>query len=208
MLTSQTFRDLFKTESIPAENGLEFKSLTLLFTDLKGSTEMYRRLGDFKAYALVREHFALLKKLVNASGGAVVKTIGDAIMASFADPADALEAAIDMHKEISSVGMDQDLMLKIGIHAGPCIAVELNERLDYFGQTVNIAARVQGVAEAGEIVTSDSVLESPEVRALVKKAKLVDSRGAAALKGVSDNFSVHRLRPATRSSRVASTTRE
>ncbi len=194
LVTSQTFRDLFHSESIPAEGGLEFKNLTLLFTDLKGSTEMYRRIGDFRAYALVREHFALLKTIVGESGGALVKTIGDAIMASFADPAQALQAATTMNKKIQEVGRDEDLVLKIGIHAGPCIAVELNERLDYFGQTVNIAARVQGVASASEIVVTDAVYGSPRVRDVIGGANLLAKKDTVPLKGVADDYAIYRLR--------------
>lgn len=193
LVTTQTFRDLFRSESIPSGNGLEFKNLTLLFTDLKGSTEMYRRIGDFKAYAIVREHFALLKMIVAKSGGAVVKTIGDAIMASFSDPAEALAAAVHMNREIKNVGMGEDLVLKIGVHSGPCIAVELNERLDYFGQTVNIAARVQGIANAGEIVVSPEVYNAPRVRDVLSEAKLKAKADSVALKGVGDHFEVYRL---------------
>jgi class 3 adenylate cyclase len=193
LVTTQTFRDLFRSESIPSGNGLEFKNLTLLFTDLKGSTEMYRRIGDFKAYAIVREHFTLLRKIVAKSGGAVVKTIGDAIMASFADPADALNAAAQMNREIESVGMDEDLVLKIGIHTGPCIAVELNERLDYFGQTVNIAARVQNAAAAGEIVVSPEVYAAPRVRDVISESKLKAKKDAVSLKGVGDAVEIYRL---------------
>ncbi|MFO0704911.1 MAG: DUF5939 domain-containing protein [Candidatus Andersenbacteria bacterium] len=193
LVTTQTFRDLFRSESIPSGNGLEFKNLTLLFTDLKGSTEMYRRIGDFKAYGIVREHFALLRKIVKMSGGAVVKTIGDAIMASFSDPAAALEAAARMNREIQSVGMDEDLVLKIGIHTGPCIAVELNERLDYFGQTVNIAARVQNAANAGEIVVSPQVYVAPRVRDVMSDAKLKAKKDTVSLKGVGDAFEIYRL---------------
>src|SRR6185503_4073218 len=82
LINSQTFRDLFHTESIPPAGGLELKNLTLLFTDLKGSTSLYDRIGDFNAYALVREHFALLRGIIAGRHGAIVKTMGDAIMAS------------------------------------------------------------------------------------------------------------------------------
>lgn len=194
LVTTQTFRDLFHSESIPSEGGLEFKNLTLLFTDLKGSTEMYRRIGDFRAYTLVREHFALLKEIVGQCGGALVKTIGDAIMASFADPAQALKAATTMNMKIRQVGSGEDLLLKIGIHSGPCIAVELNDRLDYFGQTVNIAARVQGVASASEIVVTEDVYSAPRVRDVLGSAKLLAKKDTVPLKGVAENFPIYRLR--------------
>ncbi len=194
LLTSQTFRELFRADSVPGQSGLALKSLTLLFTDLKGSTEMYERIGDLKAYALVREHFDLLRSLVAERGGAVVKTIGDAIMASFAEPVPALDAAAAMNREIRKVGGGEDLLLKIGLHTGPCIAVESNERLDYFGQTVNIAARVQGIAEAREIVVTEPVYSTPGSDAVLKSAGLAAMRDQAMLKGVDGAVTVFRLR--------------
>ncbi len=193
LVTTQVFRDLFHTESIPADTGLEFRNLTVLFTDLKGSTEMYRRIGDFKAYSVVRDHFAVLKDIVADKSGALVKTIGDAIMASFAEPHHALQAAATMNREIKKVGGGEDLMLKIGIHSGPCIGVELNDRLDYFGQTVNIAARVQGVANASEIVCTESIYTAPQARDIISEAGMRVKKEAVALKGVGEAFPIYRL---------------
>lgn len=191
LLTSQVFRDLFRADAVPGEGGLALKSLALLFTDLKGSTEMYGRIGDLRAFELVSRHFDLLRDLVRSRGGAVVKTIGDAVMASFAEPAKALDAAAAMNREIGRVG---DLELKIGIHAGPCIAVESNEQLDYFGQTVNVAARVQGVAGAGEIVCTDAVVEAPGAAQVIGTAALKSVPDSALLKGVEGAVAIHRMR--------------
>lgn len=193
LVTHQTFRDLFRAESIPSEGGLEFKSLTLLFTDLKGSTEMYERIGDFRAYSLVRQHFQLLREIIASRGGSMVKTIGDAVMASFAEAAPALAAAAEMNRQIQQVGEGKELQLKIGLHAGPCIAVESNERLDYFGQTVNIAARVQGVAAANEIVITEQVLGAPGAREVIAAAALRSRPDRALLKGVDGEFTLYRL---------------
>lgn len=193
ILTSQTFRELFRAESLPTESGLQFKSLTLLFTDLKGSTEMYDRIGDFRAFALVREHFELLRGIVAAHGGAIVKTIGDAIMASFAEAAPALAAAAEMNDRIGKVGAAGDLLLKIGLHTGPALAVDSNERLDYFGQTVNIAARVQGLAEAAEIVVTESTLRLPGMQEAIAHAKLHGRPEQAHLKGVAATTPVVRF---------------
>lgn len=190
LITSQVFRELFRTESIPAEEGLELRNLTVLFTDLKGSTALYERVGDFRAYGLVRDHFNLLRDIIASRGGAMVKTIGDAVMASFAEPTPALEAAVDMHQRIGGVG---DLHLKIGLHSGPCIAVESNERLDYFGQTVNIASRVQGVANADQIVCTEPVFAAPGAQELIKAASLSALRGEEVLKGVDGRVTVYRL---------------
>jgi class 3 adenylate cyclase len=149
LLSNQTFRDIYRTDTLDVDQRLKITSLTFLFTDLKGSTELYERVGDLVAFDLVREHFRVLNESVAAEGGAVVKTIGDAVMATFATPDRALAAALRMREAMRALNAThgrEDLLLKIGIHEGPCLAVSLNERQDYFGQTVNIASRVQGLA--------------------------------------------------------------
>lgn len=195
LVTNQTFRELFRAESIPSEGGLEFKSMTVLFTDLKGSTELYERIGDFRAYGLVREHFSVLRDIIAERGGSMVKTIGDAVMASFAEPTPALEAATAMTREVRRVAREgAQLQLKVGVHAGPCIAVELNERLDYFGQTVNVASRVQGVAGADEIAITEPIYTAPGAQDVIRAASLSASRERALLKGVEGETTVYRLR--------------
>src|ERR687892_2007829 len=142
LLTNQTFRDIYRTDTLDVDQRLKITSLSFLFTDLKGSTELYERVGDLVAFDLVREHFRTLNEIVAAEGGAVVKTIGDAVMATFLTPDHALSAALRMRdamRKLNETHGREDLLLKIGIHEGPCLAVNLNERQDYFGQTVNIA---------------------------------------------------------------------
>src|SRR6185437_9344094 len=90
-----------------------------------------------------------------------------AIMAAFLTSADAVQAALDMRSEIAAFNEhqhDKALILKIGVHRGAAIAVTLNERLDYFGQTVNIAARVQNLADADEIFVSQDVYDATGVK--------------------------------------------
>lgn len=190
LVTTQAFHELFRAESVPAQGGLSFKSLTVLFTDLKGSTELYSRMGDIRAYGLVREHFGVLRDIVAGHSGAVVKTIGDAVMATFPVPELGLEAAAAMNREIGRIG---HLELKIGLHTGPCIAVDLNDRLDYFGQTVNIAARVQGIADSRQIVCTDSVYEAPGAAEVIAKLTAAGPRECAALKGVAGEVGVWRF---------------
>src|SRR5258706_2056776 len=193
LINSQTFRDLFRAESIPPASGLEIRNLTLLFTDLKGSTAMYERIGYFNGYTLVREHFGLLRGIIAAQHGAIVKTMGDALMASFPDPASALEAAAVMRQEMRKAGSGEQLVLKIGVHSGPCIAVETIEHLDYIGQTVNVAARLQALADAGEIVCTEVVYRAPEVGAAIKRAGLKADQDQALLKGVGNPVTFFRL---------------
>jgi class 3 adenylate cyclase len=169
LLTNQIFRDIYRTDTLDVDQGLKLTSLTFLFTDLKGSTELYDR-GDLVAYDLVRAHFRVLNEIVASEAGAVVKTIGDAVMATFPTPDRALAAALRMHESVRKI--KNDLLLKIGIHEGPCLAVTLNDRLDYFGQTVNIAARVQNLADSQTILATKSVVEHPQVSKLLEGSEL------------------------------------
>src|SRR4029079_11225996 len=133
LLTNQTFRDLYRTDTLDINQRLKITSLTFLFTDLRGSTALYERVGDLSAFDLVREHFQVLHEIVAAEAGAVVKTIGDAVMATFATPDRAIAAALRMRdamRALNDKSGREDLLLKIGVHAGPCIAVSMNERQD------------------------------------------------------------------------------
>jgi class 3 adenylate cyclase len=194
VLSNQAFLDLFAEETIVAGEGLVVRHLALLFTDVQGSTALYERIGDLKAFDLVRLHFGHLREVIAANSGALVKTIGDAVMASFTDPRDALRAALEMRDRIAQFNHDSgaDLIaIKIGLHAGACLAVTLNDRLDYFGQTVNIAARVQALAEADEILVTDDVLDHPGARDLLRD--LPAQAGDVELKGVAGRIRVHRV---------------
>jgi class 3 adenylate cyclase len=173
--TLQAFRDLFAGAVLRPGDQAGIDRVTLMFTDLKGSTELYERLGDSRAYALVREHFSFLAAIVRDHDGAVVKTIGDAVMAAFGDSADAMKAALavlhridDFNAQLHGEGIKGDaIVIKLGLHVGPCIVVTLNERLDYFGSTVNMAARLQGQSKGSDIVLSQAMAEDPAVRPLV-----------------------------------------
>ena len=194
LLSNQTFLDLFENETIVAGEGLGVKRLALLFSDLQGSTALYERIGDLAAFDLVRRHFGELRDVIVSNRGALVKTIGDAVMASFVDPVDALRAALAIRDRIGTfnegAGSNQ-LVLKIGLHYGASLAVTLNDRLDYFGQSVNIAARVQGLAAADEIVVTDDVLTQPGAAELV--ADLPRRPADVQLRGVAGTVPVHRL---------------
>jgi class 3 adenylate cyclase len=194
LLARQTFRRLFRSERVDEKEGLGIRQVTLLFTDLKGSTAMYERLGDLNAYALVREHFALLGATVQQHSGAIVKTIGDAVMAVFSRPTDAVSAALDILAAVERYNFehgDPGIILKIGAHCGPSIAVTLNENLDYFGQTVNVAARVQSLADAGEICISEPLYSAPGVKQLLVGQEVVPFE--APLRGVEGNACVYRV---------------
>jgi class 3 adenylate cyclase len=138
--------------------------VTVMFTDLGGSTALYDRLGDHGAFILVRQHFAELRAAIHNAGGTVVKTIGDSVMAVFSWPGAAVRMALAALDET-----DAPLQLKVGIHRGPVIAATLEDgRPDYFGQTVNIAARLRGLAgPGGALCLTHNVRLAPGVSELL-----------------------------------------
>jgi class 3 adenylate cyclase/predicted RNA-binding Zn-ribbon protein involved in translation (DUF1610 family) len=193
LITAQTFRSLFRSETLSADESIGVKDITFLFTDLKGSTALYDHIGDPKAYSLVRQHFDTLGAVVDRYEGATVKTIGDAVMATFLTPIDAVHAALEMLRDIQAFNhkISNKLVLKIGVHTGHSIVVTLNDRLDYFGQTVNIASRVQALADAGEIYVSEDVYTSPGVREALAHCQIEHEH--VAMKGVSEKLQVYKI---------------
>src|SRR5580658_653159 len=196
MLSNQTFRDVFKADNLNIDQRLKITSLTFLFTDLKGSTALYERVGDLVAFDLVRAHFRALLEIIASEKGAVVKTIGDAVMATFIKPEHAIVAGLRMRAAMDMLNKQRgtdDLVVKIGIHEGPCLAVMLNERQDYFGQTVNIAARVQGLATSQSIHITGPVIDAPGVAAIIDKESIAPIQKQAALRGIADKILVYEL---------------
>ncbi len=196
LLSNQTFRDLYRTDTLDIDQRLKITSLTFLFTDLKGSTQLYERVGDLAAYDLVKEHFRVLHDIVGSETGAVVKTIGDAVMATFPTPDHAVSAALRMRDEMRKLNDAhgrEDLLLKIGIHEGPCLAVMLNDRQDYFGQTVNIASRVQNLATSHAIYATEAVVGDPLTFRLMESHDLHPTQRRTALRGMQDEFSVYEI---------------
>ena len=191
LLSNQTFRDLYRTDTINVTQRLKITSLTFLFTDLKGSTELYDRVGDLAAYDLVNAHFRALHEIVAAEGGAVVKTIGDAVMATFPTPDRGVAAALRMRGAMRDLA--GELILKIGIHEGPCIAVMLNERQDYFGQTVNIAARVQGLATSSSIFATGPVVGHNGSVRLLENDGITPLPKEQVLRGIAEKWAVFEI---------------
>lgn len=166
----QVFRDLFASEALRPGEQISVGSLTVLFTDLRGSTQLYREIGDATAFGRVMNHFDVLRDVIAAEEGAVVKTIGDAVMAVFRRPASALHATLKAQALLASPpGGLQPLMLKAGLHTGPCLAVTLNNRLDYFGSTVNMAARLEGLSTGEDVIITNAVYADPEVAELLSQ---------------------------------------
>jgi class 3 adenylate cyclase len=196
LFTNQTFRELYRAETMAIEQKLKLTSLTVLFTDLKGSTSLYERVGDLVAYDMVQAHFHVLTDVVRVHSGAIVKTIGDAVMATFATPEHGFLAALEMRRAMARLNAQraaEDLVLKIGMHEGPCLAVVVNDRIDYFGQTVNIAARVQGLADSGAIFATEPIVQNARVGELLALHSLAAVPQRALLKGIKDELTVYEI---------------
>jgi class 3 adenylate cyclase len=172
LFSFQGFRDLFSQEALAADIKLEIGLQTILFTDLVGSTKFYETEGDTVAFAEVRSHFLKAYEAVREQGGAVVKTIGDAVMAAFARPADAMKAAVELQKYFNGKNPQTRLRLRVTLNAGSCLAVNLNSNIDYFGNTVNLSAKIQAVAGASQIGFTEQVFNDPEVKKYLEAEKL------------------------------------
>jgi class 3 adenylate cyclase len=101
-----------------------------------------------------------------------------------------MRAAMDRLNEARG---SRDLVVKIGIHEGPCLAVMLNERQDYFGQTVNIAARVQSLSTSQEIHITGPVISSPGVATILERQEIRPIQKEAALRGIADKVVVYEI---------------
>ena len=194
----QEFRDLFSSEVLAPGRQVAVENVTLFFSDLSNSTALYERIGDAPAYSRVGSHFEFLTRNILEGNGAVVKTMGDAVMAIFNRPEDAVATAIKVQQHFryfaETLSDTANMSLKIGLHCGPVLAVNSNERLDYFGRTVNIAARAVGVSNGGDIILTGEVWDADEVRALIAKQNLSAQQFATTLRGVELSRELVRVR--------------
>lgn len=193
--TLPEFRTIFSSELLKRGTPLKVARAAVLFSDLTGSTALYTRVGDAAAFRLVDDHFDLIRDVVAAHDGVLVKTMGDAVMASFVDAIACARAASDALSRFETFRASQKhgelVGLKLGLHAGACYVVTANGALDYFGQTVNVASRVQHLAESGQIVMPHDVLESLPARE--RDALKVLERFQARVKGVEQPLDLVRV---------------
>jgi class 3 adenylate cyclase len=196
VLNHPIFREIFGDETLSVDQSLEIRSATVLFSDVTGSTAMYERLGDARAYRLIRDHFDLVFSAIGDHDGVAIKTIGDEVMGVFADEVSAVRASFQMQQSLEASNQsrddDEELTLKIGVHRGPVIAVTLNNRIDYFGRTVNIAARTQAVSGAGELSMAEPFLNAPGVKKALREHVSNLKRGMVNMKGIEKPVAVYR----------------
>ena len=193
----QEFRDLFSGEVLAPGRQVAVENVTIFFSDLSNSTALYERIGDAPAYSRVGSHFEFLTEHIARGQGAVVKTMGDAVMAVFNRPEDAVATALAMQREFryfsETMSDTERIALKIGLHCGPALAVNSNDRLDYFGRTVNIAARAVGVSNGDDVILTGEVWQIDEVRALVETQGTRAMQFHTTLRGVESSRELVRL---------------
>lgn len=175
--TTPEFRDRFGDEVLAPGLSLEISRLALLFTDFKGVTALYEQAGETRAFSLVQAHFRILEAAIALAGGVRVKTLGDGMMAAFADPVACVQAMVEAQRAIARYNAATPhpagpIVVKLGAHLGPCLAVTLDERLDYVGTTVNVAARIRNEAEGHDLVLSEDLLEAPGVRSWLATVRM------------------------------------
>jgi adenylate cyclase len=195
--TLQEFRDLFSSEVLAPDQYLAVRDIALLFSDLKGSTQLYEDIGDAPAYSRVNRHFEFMKDHVSSGRGTIVKTMGDGVMCAFERLDDALEAALSMQRDVTRWCEAQNIVppltLKIGVHRGPVIALTANDQLDYFGRTVNVASRLGGESTGGDVVLVADVLNQVARRSLLDPEAVAVETFSASLRGVQEQQTLARL---------------
>jgi len=204
VIAMPAFRRLCPEQLLRPGDEVEISRVAIVFTDLQSSTKLYDALGDTAAYRLVRDHFAFLSERVTRHHGFIVKTVGDAVMAAFHDPADAVRAVLAMQDEVASFNRgrsDAGIVLKLGLHAGACIAVTAGDVLDYFGSAVNTASRLEHQCGGGEAIISQAVLHDPEAREALAGRDCVED--SATLRGLTEPVRFVRVNAANKAGDAA-----
>jgi class 3 adenylate cyclase len=185
--TLMQFVDEGRGEEPGAEPMAASQLVTLVFTDIEGSTTLTQRLGDAKAQEVLRTHNAIIRDALKANGGSEVKALGDGFMASFSSAARALECAIAIQRAFAAhnEAAEEPINVRIGLNAGEPIA----EEGDLFGTAVNLAARIAAQAEGGEILVANVVRELA-----AGKGFLFADRGDTALRGFEDPVRLYQVR--------------
>lgn len=198
IVQNNLYRDLMKSDTLIAGQSLQVMKTAVLFTDIKGSTQLYTDLGDAKAFSLVKDHFTILFDAIKKFDGVPVKTIGDAVMGVFADPKNAFDAALEAQQRLIRQYHDkpdsEKIEIKIGMHTGPALVVTLNNRLDYFGSTVNIASRIQNTALPNEIVISKELFKDRHIKKSILTVTDTVQKQNIKFKGVGRNYTVYHIR--------------
>lgn len=161
------FRALFPGERMSNDRTIHAKHVTLLVTEIASAAEIYNRCNDVEALQVVRAHHRFLEDQIRQYRGAVIKVVGDGIVAAFNDMLDAVDAAWGLQTSLPPSDSPWPLELNVGVHAGTAIVTTTHDRLDYFGAVARVAAELPGFAK-GEVVLTDTVFSDPLVALRLK----------------------------------------
>ncbi len=159
------FRELFPGEVLAPGQLATVSTVTLLFTsfDPARADALYHDLGDARAFGMIHEHLQKIGNAIRQGGGAVIKTVGEGVLASFSQVTAAVETALSLPRRLDQSGPSPSAGLRIGIHRGPALAATVNDQLDYFGTTARDAIAILSQARDGELVLTQAVAADPEV---------------------------------------------
>lgn len=193
VLAMKVFRDLCPEQLLKPGDDVSISDITIMFTDLKNSTAFYYEAGETKAFHIVREHYSFLSKWIYKNHGTIVKTIGDSVMAAFNEPMNAVKASLDIQKHIEEFNQTNktNIELKIGLHKGNCIAVNLNQIMDYFGTAVNMAARLHALSKGRDIILSESLIQDSSVNKLLSQVEMI--KDSELVKGIAEPIVFYRI---------------
>lgn len=198
VIQNNVYRDLLGSDVLISDQSLQIMKSAILFTDIKGSTRMYSELGDAKAFGLVRDHFKILFDAIKNFDGVPVKTIGDAVMGVFINPVNAVNAALEAQKKLiahyKNKPDNEKIEVKIGIHSGTALVVTLNNRLDYFGTTVNTAARIQNAARPNEVVISKELFDDTQIKHSIAAVTNTVQRQHITFKGILNESVIYHIK--------------
>jgi eukaryotic-like serine/threonine-protein kinase len=170
--TLALFRELFPGESLSPGRLASVTSLTLLLTDLDPAGQLYEKLGDARAFDVLHGYLQAVGESVKREGGAVVKAVGEGILASFIDPAAAVRVGLVLASR-AVAGAENGSRPRVAVHRGPVLVATINDHLDYFGSIVSQATKLTQHSRGGEMVLTQSVAADPEVAALLQSRGLL-----------------------------------
>jgi class 3 adenylate cyclase len=168
------FREFFPGEILAPGLLATISTTTLLVTalDLVQADALYRKLGDAGAFGVIHEHFQRLGEAIRHGGGAVVKTQGEGLLATFTDVTAAVSTALELPAHLARGESTRDLRLRVGIHRGPILAATLNDQLDYFGTTARQVSSTLQHARGGELIMTQAVASDPGVAELLNHRQI------------------------------------
>ena len=161
------FRELFPDELLSPGQLAPASTVTLIVVQIEDGDRLYDRLGEARAFQLWQAAFRAMDSVIRAEG-TVVKAVGDGLVAAFSEVTPGVRAALRLAQAVAADSVATELKVKVGLHRGLALIATVNDRLDYFGQTVRTANRLAAAAEPHEVWMSVAAAGDPEVAALIR----------------------------------------